>query len=769
MGDGVDVRQELDDAEIEFFVEVRGQGLEDQCDQYCEQVEEEDYNEDVVDLHAKLGDFGRYRVTTPTEVEAFLAAAKWTSGGAVLPNQRDVFNAAALRLGMSRNLREFFLSHFAAFGTCRACLSNGPCEHFPAATSMPEELLLKVPLIFDTSTNEPVVSVFCLPGTLVIESWLSDAVISQSIVTKILERGVVHPGNASFCAGAYFEELVKVVPQGTLPLCIAAYSDATCVVGVGQRSFHVASLALLNSSLSSLDTVRPVMFLPEIEECVVGLSKAQLRNMRLQVFHIAWEVVAQTLKAETGDEPLCMDRVGGQVHVYPSICLFVGDTPEINRVQGHRNGGSTEELCLRCRATAARNDFGEFQLRLDRKEEIDGLLQRIVDKDGAKVARTQLKKISVNEVVPFGDNLRHFDTSLCCPTCSLHVGRILFTKTLLQHIGAILHTYQNQELEERQAAPGGRKRARLAKEDNLLALTNAQFRLFVPESKTLFGADGELDLSGLKTGKFLSKIAHSLPFVLYNILPKELEYLEVAAIEWSQCLRLWLKPGKSLKELEDLQGAIVKARATFVNLAAKAGAKSPLNRPTFHSLLHASTDQWLFGDDCVVSTQAFEQSHAQLVKKRFQLETNKTRNHDSIVQQIFDGLFQRSFMVRAAEAASKLPVRMHEGLVSIGKLTTVEGLVRQCVQWENMVSVLRDKLVEQVQLVLAVHGHWTVETAGIGITPENAPCEFYWNQQARRATGYRTSQGQVLRAFDGKAASKNCIAECRNGTFVLCF
>jgi hypothetical protein len=477
-------------------------------------------------LQRGLSSVGRYRVATPADIRASLLLH--TDRLMELPDQRGVFNEGTLNCHITQKTRMWILEHCSKFAMCIApgCSGGPPCEHFPAAVKAPEDVLLRVPVVYDEN-DDAVVAIFVLPGTTIIRAWLSDPVIAASLVEEPLEREGPHDGNSSFCAGLYFEELLQAVPEGHVPICIACYSDETTVVGVGTRSFHIASLALLNSTLSSLDTVRPVMLLPKLKDLITDLSDGHLRRMKLLVFHAAWEAVAQASGVQIGNAPFrvaCSER--GIVSVYPVFSLFVGDTPEQNKVQGHRNGGATEEICARCCATVDDNGFSNFMLRLDRKKVVDTLLQRIVKKVDVRQAREELKHLSLHDVLPFTDRLRHFDASICCPTCSLHVGRLLWTKTLIQLVG---HLSCAPAAGAESVAKHGRQ-ASGRDPDNLQKCINEQFQRFFPRFGVLFDRNGELDI-GVKTGKVLTEIVEALPFILFNILPEELRFVQW----WNGC------------------------------------------------------------------------------------------------------------------------------------------------------------------------------------------------------------------------------------------
>lgn len=713
-------------------------------------------------LQKGMSQVGRYRVATPREIREHLA--KFPDTGFALPNQRGEFNEAALKLGITKKVRGWFLEHCAKYAKCVAPGCGGPpCSHFPAAVEMPESMLLSVPVVFDQGGRE-VVSVSILPGSQIIRAWMADPAISQSVIVEPLERSSLHRGNASFCSGEYFRHLVTVVPDNTLALCIACYSDETTVVSVGTRNFHIASLILLNSSLSTLETIRPVMLLPKLKECLPDLSAGHLKRMRLLVFHACWEAVAQTCGVQSDSVPFLVNRAGVEDPelVYPVFSLFLGDTPEQNKVQVHRNGGLTEEICARCCATAENNDFDGFVLRLDRKGTVDKLLQQINDKRNVGEARDKLQKLSVHDVLPFTDRLRHFDASLCCPACSLHVGRLLWTKTLLELAGLIVKKASEAE--------GPAKRSRGERDpDDLIGGLNDQFSRFFPRLKGMYDRDGVLDI-GVKTGNVLTEIAEMFPFILFNILPKELQFVQVAAVEWVECLRLWLKPGKSVAELGELERLLRRVRESFVELHERAEQGDPYSRPTFHSLLHPPMDQFLFGDDNIFATQDGEHSHSAFAKQPFRFETNKSYDYRSITKQLFSALYQRAFMAQLPGAVKPAKVARSVGLVSV-KRTTIGAVIAAFAEWHGSVGVDVSRLTDEVARIARARGTWNpLSVPRVGVTRDNAKPSFFNDMEANSATGYRLGNGTIIRPFfGGNAVCKNCIVERAGSEFALVF
>jgi hypothetical protein len=715
---------------------------------------------------------GRFRVASRAEIKESLAGK--LDAIALLPQKKEGFNAEALERGIPSKTRAWMLEYFRRIGAkcgVAACTPDAPCVHFPDIDEMPEDFLLEVPVVFDTVKGKWILSVLIVPPLAVFQDWLSDTEIADRILKVPLMRGRAFIGNASFCSGLYFTRLLAEIPKDVFPICVGFYSDETSVVGVGQRKYHVGSLDLLNVSLPALDTVRPVMFVPSVAHLKKEeLSDAQLALLRLNVFHACWEAVAQAARVQVGDSTVLLHHAQlGPVHAYPVFCLFLGDTPEQDRVQGHRTGGSTREICLRCRATATENEFAGFALRLDRKEEVDELFCRIVSRDAAAVAGAKLQEYSINLVLPFADNLRHFDPSLCTPVCSLHVGRILWCKTLLKLVGKIAAAQSVADL-----GAAAKKRPRVNRRDDvhadaLIHMINIQYRRMFPgATKDLYLPDGKLDLGGLMTGAFLTKLATALPFLVFNILPESLAWVQNAVVLWIQCLSLWLEPGKTLEQIAEFTLMLEEVRATFLQLHELAGLRSPTTRPTFHAMVHAPMDQLLFGDDCVVNTQGFEQSHIRLVKEPFRLQTNRAAEYDSIVRQMFGALFQRSFRAKAAGGRAAAAVALGKakllGTERAGA-TTIREMVEKFPMWNNMIAVHRPLFVDCVMSDVQTNGTWDLTTVPIGVTRRNAPMDFYLLLRARAGSGYRLGpgngqgSGKIVRTFSGEAVTKNCVVE----------
>ena len=256
-----------------------------------------DASERLEDRMAWVGD---YHVSTSADIRAFLSK-QGRDHSVDMIDQAGEFHMGALNCGLTARQRRFVLSHFQKFASCKVCTSV-PCPHFPELKEMPEDLLLKVPVVTNRS-GDVVVSAYVLPVATILRSWFADPLISNSLVVEKLDRQADLGGNSSFCSGLYFSELLQRVPSGSIPVCLGAYSDGTTVVNVGIRSWHVASIALMNSTLSVLDTVRPVMFIPRLKDVdeLKGLGDEALKRLKRRVFHAVWEVVMQTAATQDGD------------------------------------------------------------------------------------------------------------------------------------------------------------------------------------------------------------------------------------------------------------------------------------------------------------------------------------------------------------------------------------------------------------------------------------------------------------------------------------
>ena len=97
-------------------------------------------------LQRGLSRVGKYRVATPRDIRESLA--NFSDTGFALPDQRGVFNKAALELGITNKVRGWFLQHCAQFAKCVApgCVGGPPCSHFPAEVEMPDTMLLEIPI-----------------------------------------------------------------------------------------------------------------------------------------------------------------------------------------------------------------------------------------------------------------------------------------------------------------------------------------------------------------------------------------------------------------------------------------------------------------------------------------------------------------------------------------------------------------------------------------------------------------------------------------------
>lgn len=520
------------------FDDLQGLLVEGQVDSDNGEDEEGDDEEDVPVNDAVPSRIGKYRVTTPEEIRDFLRKSINTSGP--LPDQSEPFNEGALACGLTSAQRKWVLEHCQRLGYCKICQKDaGACAHFPSSNEKLEDSrLIEIPVVFEG--KDTVVTLVLVPGDMLLREYARDATILKSLISEPQERSADARGNSSFCAGEFFQGLIAVVPKQSIPLVLGLYSDGTTVVSFGTRSLHVASMCILNTTLPTAQTIRPMMFIPSVAG--LELSVAKRRLLRQLVFNACWEAACQTLHVQVQDSTIDCVSDGKLVSLYPTVGLFLADSVEQNKVLSHRHGGLTAEICGRCRATSNDNDLKTFALKMDRKSEIDALLARIVARDDIGDTRRELQQQSQLESWSFADSLRHFDAALCSPTCSLHTGQLLWSKTLLELIGSGL---------VRPDAPTKPKRGRPKQdmvEHDAIKNVNAQFRRFGWKFD-LFDGDGSLSI-GLKTGDVLFDVIMDLPFTLFNVLDEEFQLFLDAAIAWRSCLIVWFERGKSKERLE---------------------------------------------------------------------------------------------------------------------------------------------------------------------------------------------------------------------------
>lgn len=210
---------------------------------------------------------------------------------------------------------------------------------------------------------------------------------------------------------------------------------------------------------------------------------------------------------------------------------------------------------------------------------------------------------------------------------------------------------------------------------------------------------------------------------------------------------------------------MMEMRRIFVQLSEKVGEKHPASRPTFHSLCHPAVDQLLFGDDVVLSTQAFEKSHRHIAKIPFQRETNRTSDQLSLHRQIFSALFYRSFMVERAVVDEEARRPLREGLVS-AKTTTVASIVQKQIWFgDESLHFGEDAVYNSLLKLVKVKGTFIAVT----MKKEGINRDVVAGLACKSATGYRLASGCVVRPFQGAAKTKDCILQLADGSFAMVF
>lgn len=726
---------------------------------------------------------GNFRVATPAEIRKNLL--KHGDVSQYVPDEREAFNKLALRMLLSTKQRTELLSHFDSFvASCRVC-GDVPCEHFPEGSSISDDFLLEVPILFERRPDGSEVvreSLVLVPGALLVREWLKREEIVESLVSQPLPRdGTVHSGNSSFCSGLYFNELVRSVnaTEAEQLLVLSFYSDGTTVVTLGTRSLHAASVCILNSTLSAAETMRPLFFIPKLSKRSYDLSPQPLAKLRLLLFNACWEAAAQSFGVQRDSDRGFLVTVGNSLrNVIPMVGLFQADSKDQDKVLNHR-GGATEVLCARCGATAAQNLFESFALRIDDQQRVDGLLGRIAGRDAA--ARVELASLSQCQSWRFAENLRAFDASLNCPCCSLHVARLNWTQLLLDAIGQLIAKHQEKEGFVRKRG----KQSEEARRNDLISSVNAQFRRVFPQSTsyTLFDDKGRAAI-GIQTGDVLTAVVERLPFVLIGVLPDDLQLAVDASIKWRKTLGLWFTRGKTVAQIEvilfcfcfffssftlsqDFGECIKDMQMTLKSLFEMAELRSPGLRPSYHALEHAAVDQLLFGDDVVFTTQAFEKSHSEFAKFTFRSESNRSMSNASLSKQMFSALWNRSFALRIVVTKDRDGSRrqLQPGLVGLIKCR-LEEMFDAVKNSDENVKFESSKFSSAVQRLVDNAGRVNLSTALGGIRPDVAA------MKARRGTGFRLeSNGMIIRpvGHQNSAVIKNCIVKLRDGSFSMVF
>lgn len=199
--------------------------------------------------------------------------------------------------------------------------------------------------------------------------------------------------------------------------------------------------------------------------------------------------------------------------------------------------------------------------------------------------------------------------------------------------------------------------------------------------------------------------------------------------------------------------------------------KVPTSRPTFHSMLHAPSDQFLFGDDVVLSTEAFEKGHRQVAKIPFQDGTNRTLDQDSLSKQMISVWFQQGFVIEVAVGPKPGTSRLlASGLVSRAtKAETLSDVLNSFHQSDEDLSVDASRLLPSVTALLCEAGTWNTFSNPSAVSKEEPPVFFVEQRSVRSGSGFRLSSGVIIRPFSGKALSDSCILQIDASSFVVCF
>jgi hypothetical protein len=205
----------------------------------------------------------------------------------------------------------------------------------------------------------------------------------------------------------------------------------------------------------------------------------------------------------------------------------------------------------------------------------------------------------------------------------------------------------------------GRKKKKQAGEGDVNELVleriNSQYHKFFRFGEDLFNVESGAIALRKRQGKELLEVALALPFLLFGVLPVEMQSLVELAVTWRNVVILWRKNDCSENDLNSLDRYVVLFQERMVNLYNVQGddedVKSVWAHPTFHDLVHVVEEKRLFGGDAVTSTQDDERAHSRFVKFVFLQETN----HESgwlLFMQFWNALWHRGLMFQLANEAN---------------------------------------------------------------------------------------------------------------------
>lgn len=132
-------------------------------------------------------------------------------------------------------------------------------------------------------------------------------------------------------------------------------------VSFKQRTVHPVYATILNWPYSQrIRCIDTVAYLPVLtaRHRPVGMSLATYSRFKLAVFHAAWAVLLQPLKAVAEHGTHATDVCGCLRRVVPVVCSIVGDNVELSMMAATYLGHNSMRKCQRCLRPTA--DMGKW-------------------------------------------------------------------------------------------------------------------------------------------------------------------------------------------------------------------------------------------------------------------------------------------------------------------------------------------------------------------------------------------------------------------------
>jgi hypothetical protein len=497
---------------------------------------------------------------------------------------------------------------------------------------------------------------------------LSDLLVQ--IPQVVLKDGV--RSYSSYVTAQHFEHICKETP-GRFRICVALYSDATTVVHVGQRSMHPVYAQLMNGADTFPEVERRFLagYIPVLDVGLLGqlgIRKGDYTRFRAQVFQCVIGAIAR-IGGMTVHDPngLLVRRWGSDnvISVYPILCAYLGDRPELQMVAGRfvSHSDKLQQPCRRCSVHGCDLHLVDEEVEQPHNLDLDAAITAAFDllahpQHGTKSGINDfLTEHSVSLVQSGLVACKFWDAPVCTPRCSLHTAVLVIEGYILRWL-------------PRLPTVDGR----------MLANLNARIATVDPGlGGDLYSLDKFKLSPRIKTAQHLHRafLAASIAVREWLLPNPSRDRLVMVMCLWRRLYERWMAPTFTHDDMDVLCRLVTAFRLelprVFVGLSA-----SDFGFPTLHELVHIAQDRLLYGNDQVTSTQLLEHYHIEAVKEPFQ-HSNKTQYHVSLVLQMVRS-YAQAVILRpiTAPATAALAAPHNVGLLGRGVvLTLVEVIIER--------------------------------------------------------------------------------------------